>query len=289
MLITFALAITLASFAAGEDEGTIHVATAGRVIAFNTDGTKQGEVKNERGDERLSPDGKRAAFAKDRAIYVANKEGGDARRLSPEGLRAASPFWSPKGDEIAFTAWVKEARQLYVIRPDGKGLRQVTDWPSSIEMPKYTPDGKLSYLRLKEEQGKFQAADLVLGEGRELKTLVKDTFIGDYAWSPDGKTLAYGTLHAIRFLDIATEKAQEIRCDQISELLDHNGPLAIAWNPAGTAIVCRLPAFVSSAATIGGELPPQHFGDCEIFIIPREGKARWFVVGNIRGELEWVK
>ena len=79
--------------------------------------------------------------------------------------------------------------------------------------------------------------------------------------------------------DLATEKVQVIRCEQISELLDHNGPVAMAWNPAGTAIVCRLPAFVSSAATISGELPPKHFGDSEIFIIPREGKARWFVVG----------
>jgi hypothetical protein len=87
MLVTFALAVALTGVVEADDEGIIRLVTEDRVIAFKTDGTKQSEAKNELADgRRLSPDGKRSVFRKDGAIYVGNKDGGDARRLSPEGV-----------------------------------------------------------------------------------------------------------------------------------------------------------------------------------------------------------
>ena len=54
---------------------------------------------------RPSPDGTRIAFDSDRdgerAVYVADADGGDVRRITGDGF-AAIPSWSPDGRTIAF-------------------------------------------------------------------------------------------------------------------------------------------------------------------------------------------
>ena len=54
-----------------------------------------------------SPDGQRICFESDRGgsqqIYVMSANGGEARRISFGEGRYATPVWSPRGDNIAFT------------------------------------------------------------------------------------------------------------------------------------------------------------------------------------------
>ena len=54
-----------------------------------------------------SPDGRRITFESDRSgsqqVYVMDADGSNQRRISFFGGRAATPEWSPRGDQIAFT------------------------------------------------------------------------------------------------------------------------------------------------------------------------------------------
>ena len=87
-----------------------------------------------------SPDGTRIAFQRQNsplaepaggiAVFVMRINGTHLRRITPWSLRAGDhPDWSPDGRWILFRSnedggFVNS--QLYVIHPDGSGLRQIT-------------------------------------------------------------------------------------------------------------------------------------------------------------------
>jgi TolB protein len=81
------------------------------------------------------------------AVFVARADGTDRRRITPWSLDAGDdPDWSPDGRLILFHSHEggDAQGQLYVIRPDGKGMRQLTHvkdgtWLGSAS---FSPDGK---------------------------------------------------------------------------------------------------------------------------------------------------
>jgi Tol biopolymer transport system component len=284
------LFFALFAFAA-DDSGTIRLTTVEKILEFSADGTKKREAAAVAADDEktLSPDGKQLFFARDGVIVVTDRDGKHALQVSPTGLRCAAPYWSPDGKQIAFLGLRGDHWQLHTVDPNGKELQQVTDWPAGVQQARYSPGGQLSYLRMKATEGKFQEADLMVIGKEKHEPIIKEVFVSDYAWSPDGKTVAYGKLHALVFLDVATGKSKEIAAAEISDLLFHHAPTSLAWNPDGTAVVCRMPAHVGRAATLAGEPPRRIFGDDEVFVIPRAGKPYWFVVGDVRAKIEWLK
>jgi Tol biopolymer transport system component len=94
-----------------------------------------------------SPNGRQIVFVSDRDgedhLYVMERDGSDVR---PLGVRGSSPAWSPDGQWIAFPYHHLPDRlfsgALAVIRPDGSGLRRLTDYPDAELEPAWTPDGK---------------------------------------------------------------------------------------------------------------------------------------------------
>lgn len=103
-----------------------------------------------------SPEGKRIAFQREnstaaprpgRAIFVVNSDGSGLRRVTPWRLNAGDhPDWSPDGRTIFFRSPSFEiiGSNLYSIRPDGTGLKQLTHFGRNVEVlsSSYSPDGK---------------------------------------------------------------------------------------------------------------------------------------------------
>jgi Tol biopolymer transport system component len=117
-----------------------------------------------------SPDGARVVFAaifktstgsgSQSALFVVNVDGTGLHQLTPDGMGARHPDWSPDGHLIAFNNEAKESGlQIYVVHPDGNGLKRVTD-PTNGDFsfePVWSPDStKLLFSRVHVTNGSGQ-------------------------------------------------------------------------------------------------------------------------------------
>jgi Tol biopolymer transport system component len=91
-----------------------------------------------------SPDGTRIVYRKDGHLVILNVATDTLTRLTEPGPQHDNfPQWSPKGDWIAFTSDRAGAEdfRLYLVRPDGTGMRQLTTTPGDGHCV-WSPDGE---------------------------------------------------------------------------------------------------------------------------------------------------
>jgi len=97
-----------------------------------------------------SPDGRQIVMTSSPLglphIYVIPRQGrGEPRILSRyvygERGYATSPEWSPRGDRIAYQAWIDNTFQIVTVSPDGSDRRVLTSRGSN-EDPSWAPDGR---------------------------------------------------------------------------------------------------------------------------------------------------
>ncbi|MDE3126576.1 MAG: PD40 domain-containing protein [Gemmatimonadota bacterium] len=82
------------------------------------------------------------AFAYAQNIWVVDRAGGQARMLTAFQGQASSPYFSPDGTLIAFTANYAGNADVYVVPATGGQPRRLTWHPGDDEVTGWTPDGK---------------------------------------------------------------------------------------------------------------------------------------------------
>jgi TolB protein len=134
----------------------------------------------------FSPDGSKIVFESDRSgsqqVYIMNVDGSNQQRISFFGGRAATPEWSPRGDQIAFTHIAGNFR-IAVMSPGGGELRYLTDtWQD--EAPSWSPNGRIiQFFRTQRNSGKTSIWQVDL-TGRNERRIVTPVDGSDPAWGP---------------------------------------------------------------------------------------------------------
>jgi TolB protein len=183
--------------------GSVAFSRGGDIWIADADGSHARRVTRTRGpqdDPTWSPDGRTLAYRDahrgynmNDEIYTVDAGGASARNLTRTPFNEWSPAWSPNGKLIAFYA-----SELYVMRPDGRDVRQVTQVEG--EYPAWAPDGRrLVFMSAQPgTRGNNPNYDIfvVNVDGTGLKQLTdwpgED---GWPAWSPDGRWIAFSTTH----------------------------------------------------------------------------------------------
>ncbi|HEX2793858.1 MAG TPA: Tol-Pal system beta propeller repeat protein TolB [Croceicoccus sp.] len=133
-----------------------------------------------------SPDGSKIVFESDRSgsqqIYVMDADGSNQKRISFFGGRAATPEWSPRGDQIAFTHIAGNFR-IATMSPSGGNLRHLTDaWQD--EAPTWSPNGRIvQFFRTERGSGTTSLWQVDL-TGRHLRKLETQENASDPSWGP---------------------------------------------------------------------------------------------------------
>lgn len=129
----------------------------GKMHTMDSNGTNVTYIAENRWWPTWSPDGTQIAYESNgplmnRAIFVMDADGDNAKCITPVNKICQFPAWSPDGRKIAYctartsTAGEYVAEDLYVMNSDGTDVKQLTPTPRggtiSNLCPKWFPDSK---------------------------------------------------------------------------------------------------------------------------------------------------
>ncbi len=193
------------------------------IYRANADGSNLRNISNSSGydaEPTIGPGG-RIVFTSvrdgDMEIYSMNGDGSDVRRLTHRVGPDGGPFFNRDGSQIVFRGrtltagpeldrysvllkqglWQPTSLEIFVMNPDGSGLRQVTTSSAASFAPYFHPDGRRiifsSNITSQQGRGEFDLYMInVDGTGLERVTHAA-AFDGFPMWSPDGMKLVFAS------------------------------------------------------------------------------------------------
>jgi TolB protein len=185
-----------------------------------------------------SPDGRRLVVAGESDTpHIVIRSLGDGGSKTVLPMFGNEPAWSPDGKLIAFQSHGKgELLQIYLVRPDGSALRQLTKGTGSgdgASEAAWAPDGRR--IAFTADFDGDQEIYIVRIDGTGLRKLTRTSVDEMHpAWSPDGRRLAFarstGAFErtAIVVIDLKTARETEIASAEDPDMV-----FEPTWQPAG--------------------------------------------------------
>ncbi len=244
-------------------------------------------------DTALSPDGSRILYVVSEAdlkkgryntdIYLVPFAGGTPVKLTNSPGRDDTPHWSPDGKKVAFLSDRDGKPQIWLIAPDGGEASRLTESKTGVRDFAWSPDGsQLAYTdrepdsEAEAKRKKDKADVIVVGKekmdhlhlipagGGKSRQLTRGPFsVLSFAWSPDGKHLAYSSAPSPRAEDVFDSDLYVIHTDggEPRPLVKRPGmDTAPKWSPDGKTV-----AFTS------GEGQLDWLANASLWLVPAEG------------------
>lgn len=131
------------------------------------------------------------------------------------GVLAASPAGTTAGlgEVVAFSRWQNGSAQIYLVDPDGTGLRRVTRpgrWEDSH--PGWSPDGTQIVFGRRGATGWRLFVTGLNGDTRALTT-APDSLANHPDWSPDGRWIVFERLPRDRSEKVGSQQLYVVRQD----------------------------------------------------------------------------
>jgi Tol biopolymer transport system component len=225
-----------------------------------------------------SPDGRWIAFSRDagprgqESLWVVDAAGGKPHHLTDCHASCADvePTWSPNGQLLAFQhiAPTRRASGLYSIRPDGSGLKRISN--DAVGDPAWSPDGRRVAFDLRD------SVAIANANGSHFRVLFagpRGTGPSNPSWSPDGRKLVFfktpGRPGHFR-VEVWTMNAD----GSAKKRLYHSGCCVGMWAPPVWSPDGRLIAF--SANSAGGT-----------FVMNADGSGLRRLSPNVSDSVSW--
>jgi Tol biopolymer transport system component len=152
---------------------------------------------------------------------------------------------SPDGQWIAFTT-LGGREDLFVVKSDGTGYRQITDDAHRDRGPRWSPDGKR--IGFYSDRGGRYESWTIRPDGSNLEALTKTTGPArtELTWSPDGTHIATNDgVHT--WIEDLTQPLDGRQAEMLPELPDGGGRALQprSWSPDGRTLAGGLTFYVS--------------------------------------------
>ncbi|MEE8340708.1 MAG: hypothetical protein V3R52_01275, partial [Candidatus Neomarinimicrobiota bacterium] len=162
-----------------------------------------------------------------------------------DSFRATWPDWAPDGKQIVFVAHKKSISNLYLIKPDGRGLSRLTDYQADIQIisPSWSPDGTQIAFGKADTDGNLDIFlfDVTSRTERRLTDDISAEYLP--VWHPDGKFISY-TSHAGSTPNIHTIEIETGRTKQVTDVGE--AIFSWQWTPNDTTLTALTMADVDS-------------------------------------------
>lgn len=202
-------AVVLPSWSPDGKAIAFSVAGVWNIYTVQADGSDLTQVTDFRSNNvDWSPDGSRLVFQSDHQnepentpdIYLIDANGENLEEILDEPpMVDYGPRWSPNGDLIMFVSFRSGQGELYVMKPDGSNIIQLTQSDAPVIDGAWSPDG--SRIAYTSGQGSKTDIYVVDADGASNKVRLTDDNFADNSpsWSPDGKRIVFASKRSARW------------------------------------------------------------------------------------------
>jgi tricorn protease len=227
-------------------------------------GVERQRITDQISELQLSPDGKKVAFAVRGEVFAASAtDGGDAARVSNSAAEEYQVAWAPDSRRLVYVSDRDSVPHLFLYDFSTNSETQLTRDAADDSTPRFSPDGKLlAFIRGAKE---LRVMDVATKTERVVKTAIfeRPPIISDrpFAWSPDGKWLAYVPVGENQFKNVnvvSVEGASSGAASYLANIFSNS----VSWSPDGSYVL-----FDSGQRTEGTQL-------ARIDLVPRTPRFR---------------
>ena len=203
----------------------------------------------------LSRDGSHATYGWTDGLHVVTLANEENQIVPGTTSNDYSPRWSPDGSQLAFVRI--DDLNLYLVNPDGCGLRRLTDSPDYELLLDWSADGSRLYYAVPGPDG-LSLRSLELAPGAVRDEFVMDAKDLSAAFSPDGRHIAFvGRLPSAMGYGLYLAQAKGSDRRLIAQL-DQWGLSDPVWSPDGRWLLVNIvnndvPDFETTPALINAE------------------------------------